>query len=124
MILLDTHIVYWIVHRGQRMKAFRWLERYQPWTVSPVSLLEMQVLFESGRIPYITHFASVLAEDPRFDLGDLQLTELIEHATPLTWTRDPFDRLLCAHSLAHRLPFCTADGTIREHHKLLPRELK
>jgi hypothetical protein len=35
------------------------------------------------------------------------LVPLIEHGLPLDWTRDPFDRLLAAHSAARRARFCT-----------------
>lgn len=48
---------------------------------------------------------------------------LIERALPLSWTRDPCDRLLVAHSSARRSPFCSVDLTIRRNHSLVPREL-
>jgi PIN domain nuclease of toxin-antitoxin system len=47
---------------------------------------------------------------------------LIQHALPLAWTRDPFDRLLAAHSIARRMPLCSADVQIRKT-PYLPGEL-
>ncbi|HLG72825.1 MAG TPA: type II toxin-antitoxin system Phd/YefM family antitoxin [Chloroflexota bacterium] len=33
----------------------------------------------------------------------------------ITWTRDPFDRLIAAHALATDTPLLTKDETIRQH---------
>jgi PIN domain nuclease of toxin-antitoxin system len=41
----------------------------------------------------------------------------------LGWTRDPFDRLLAAHSVARRSPLCSVDRDIRLNHAFLPPEL-
>ena len=61
--------------------------------------------------------------DPRFIVDDIGIEILVNQALALTWTRDPFDRLLAAHSLARRVPLCTTDRVIRSHHRLLPDEL-
>jgi PIN domain nuclease of toxin-antitoxin system len=52
------------------------------------------------------------------------LVSLIERALPLAWTRDPFDRLLAAHSLARRVPLCTADRAVLARHRLDPDQLR
>lgn len=62
-------------------------------------------------------------EDPRFAVDDISLVALVRHALRLGWTRDPFDRLLVAHSLARRAPLCTLDGRIRRNQPPLPVEL-
>lgn len=61
--------------------------------------------------------------DTRFAVDDVPLAALVRHALTLDWTRDPFDRLLVAHSLARQVPFCTTDRSIRSHHRLLAPEL-
>ncbi len=123
--LIDTHFLIWVVLGSQRLAKFPWLGRYRPWGVSPVSLLEIQYLAEVGRLevqnPELTD--SVL-NDPRFIVDEVPLLALIQHAIPLTWTRDPFDRLLVAHSRARRVPLCTVDRSIRTNHPLLPDELR
>ena len=48
----------------------------------------------------------------------LHVAELPEHH------RDPFDRLLVAHSEARRVPLCTLDRRIRAEHRLLVKELR
>lgn len=123
-VLLDTHFLIWLTVGSKRLSAFPWLERYRPWTLSPVSFLEIQFLAEVGRIEVLNpELADALASDPRFIVDEVPLVALIRHALKLDWTRDPFDRLLAAHSQARRLPLCTVDRNLRSHHPLLPEEL-
>lgn len=122
-ILLDTHFLLWIVGGAGRLAEFPWLDRYRPWGVSPVSLLEVQFLAEVGRLAAAPEFADRVIRDPRFLVDDVPVLALVRHGLRLEWTRDPFDRLLVAHSLARRVPFCSVDRTVRAHHALLPREL-
>jgi len=39
----------------------------------------------------------------------------VRAAVDLTWTRDPFDRLIDAHAIAASVPLLTADRAILEH---------
>jgi hypothetical protein len=61
--------------------------------------------------------------DPRFVIDEVPFVTLVSHALPLSWTRDPFDRLLAAHSTARRVPLCTLDRRIRRRHSMLVPEL-
>lgn len=118
--LLDTHFVIWIITDADRMASYPWIEQYQPWGVSPVTLLEIQYLSEIGRIKIQNpQFTDALAEDPRFVIDEVPLVPLIRRAIELTWTRDPFDRLIAAHSSVRRLPLCTTDRNLRLHHPLI-----
>lgn len=122
--LLDTHFVLWIALKSKRLRAYPWVDRYSPWTVSPVSLLEIALLGEAGRLE-VRHpeFRERLRDDGRFVIDDVGVALLVTAAVALGWSRDPFDRLLAAHSTARRLRFCTVDPVIQEHHVLLVREL-
>jgi PIN domain nuclease of toxin-antitoxin system len=123
-LILDTHFLLWMVTGHPRRDEFAWLEDYRPWGVSPVSLLEVKYLSEVGRLQlHEGPFLEALGRDPRFVVDEVPLLNLIRHALPLDWTRDPFDRLLAAHSLARRAALCTLDRHIRDHHPLLPSEL-
>ena len=62
--------------------------------------------------------------DPRFIVDDIPLTSLMRHALRLDWTRDPFDRMIVAHSSARRVPLCTTDRNIRAHYRLISSELE
>ena len=124
-VLLDTHFLLWILEGAARLQQYPWLERYAPWGVSPISLLEIQYLSEAGRIEvHQSEFTRALSGDPRFVVDEVPLVALVEKALPLSWTRDPFDRLLAAHSEARRTPLCTMDRTIRAAHSWIVRELR
>jgi len=123
-VLLDTHFLIWLVLGSKRLAEFPWIDRYRPWGVSPVSFLEIQFLAEVGRLSVRNpEFTDTVMDDTRFTVDDIPLATLMRHALRLHWTRDPFDRLLVAHSSARRIAFCTTDGNIRSHHRLIPTEL-
>lgn len=124
-LLLDTHFLIWIVLGSRRLAEFPWMDRYRPWGVSPVSFLEIQFLSEAGRLEVRNpEFLEAVLDDRRFIVDEVPLVALIRSALSLGWTRDPFDRLLCAHSRARRVPLCTTDELIHEHHSSVPRELE
>ena len=122
--LLDTHFLLWIVTDAPRLAEFPWLDRYMTWGVSPVSFLEVQYLGEVGRLDVrMQEFVTAVSNDPRFIVDDVPLLNLVHQALPLKWTRDPFDRLLSAHSAARRTPLCSVDDVIRDHHSFMAAEL-
>jgi PIN domain nuclease of toxin-antitoxin system len=115
---LDTHVLVWL-YAGE-------VERFPPaararldrdaLTISPAVLLELQYLHEIGRL---AEPATVVVQDLR-DRLDLSFAEadfasVAAIATGLSWTRDPFDRLIAAHARADDAPLLTADRTLREH---------
>jgi len=123
-LLLDTHFLIWLVLGSDRLAEFPWLDRYRPWGVSPVSFLEIQCLAEIGRLSVRNpEFTSAVMDDPRFRVDDIALVAVVRHGLKLGWTRDPFDRLLAAHSLARRVPLCSLDRRVRGHHRLVVEEL-
>jgi len=95
------------------------------WTISPVSLLELQMLSEIGRVEIRSdEFFETLAGAPRFALDEASFSAVLSASLDLSWTRDPFDRMLVAHSVARRLPLATVDTNILDHHGLVVRELR
>lgn len=124
-LLLDTHFLLWTVLGVPRLDEFPWLERYRPWGVSPVSFLEIGFLSEVGRLEArVPELMEAVGRDPRFIVDEAPLVAVVRHALPLEWTRDPFDRLLAAHSSARRTPFCTLDRKIRASHRFVVEELR
>jgi PIN domain nuclease of toxin-antitoxin system len=122
--ILDTHFLLWIVTRARRLAEFAWIEEYLPWGVSPVSFLEIEFLHEIGKVEVrIDAFIEAAMSDSRFVVDELSMMTVIQQALRLDWTRDPFDRLLVAHSKARRKPLCTTDRLIRRHHVYIPPEL-
>ena len=123
--LLDTHFLIWITLSSTRLRDFPWLGLYLPWGVSPVSLLELQYLSEIGRLnAKQPEFTDVLIRDQRFVVDDGPVLPMVRTAFSLQWTRDPFDRLLAAHSLLRQVPFCTVDRNIQANHPLIPPEIR
>ncbi|MFZ5468557.1 MAG: type II toxin-antitoxin system VapC family toxin [Myxococcota bacterium] len=112
MILLDTHALLWLETNGRRARP---LHRFAgSLYVSPVCLLELQLLVECGRLR-LKRSLSTVADDPRWALDAPPSVEWFERAFDLSWTRDLFDRLLAAHALYRGWKLATADAVILEH---------
>jgi PIN domain nuclease of toxin-antitoxin system len=122
--LLDTHFLVWITQKSFRLRNYPWLQQYEPWGVSAISFLEIQLLSEAGRIPLNPRFVDAVVTDPRFEVDEVSVVALIQRALHLSWTRDPFDRLIAAHSRLRRVPLCSVDSIILANHKLLVPELR
>jgi PIN domain nuclease of toxin-antitoxin system len=85
----------------------------EPPSISPLVELELAYLYEVRRV---TEPASVplaaLRQAIGLTIGDVSLAELAHAATDLTWTRDPFDRLIAAQAIVANAPLVTADRKI------------
>lgn len=81
--------------------------------VSPIVALELTYLYEVGRV---TEPAAAPLDALRRTIGlqvaDVSVDALVGAATELTWTRDPFDRLIAAQAILANVPLVTADRTI------------
>ena len=121
MIYIDTHVVLWLYQRrgeGLSEKARHSIEYEPEILISPMVLLELDYLHEIGR--------TALGSTPVFDYLhqklDLQLcqksfADVIRTASQLSWTRDPFDRIITAQSAIDRSSLITKDEIIRDHYK-------
>jgi PIN domain nuclease of toxin-antitoxin system len=118
VIHLDTHVVVWL-YGGQLEKlsplAKEAIEKSEL-RVSPLVILELQYLYEIGRI---TEKGNQVAEELH-DLIGLTISqasawEVAKEALKHPWTRDPFDRLIVANATADQASLLSADRRIREH---------
>ena len=111
MILLDTSAVLFLLaehRRGRPLKSHEGRLRF-----TPVALLELQFLQEVGRGVFTTDQpADAVSDDRRWTVDDPPVAALMRHALDLTWTRDPFDRLIAAHAVYRGWRLATSDGTI------------
>jgi PIN domain nuclease of toxin-antitoxin system len=121
MIYLDTHVLLWL-HAGllDRFTARgRRLLEQNDLLISPCVKLELQYLFEIGRT---TLPGARIVEDLDGQIGltvcDLPFGIVVNRAVALNWTRDPFDRLICAQALCRGIPLLTKDKSIRRRVKL------
>jgi PIN domain nuclease of toxin-antitoxin system len=87
----------------------------QPVRFSPVVELELTYLYEVGRVsePASVPLAA-LGRSIGLTVADTSVVELVAAAVDLTWTRDPFDRLIAAQAIAAGVPLVTADRAILE----------
>ena len=110
---LDTHIAVWLAAGDKRrLKSVRKeLSRGQIF-VSPFVVLELEFLFEVGRIRARSGEVLSVLEEHGVAVCDGNLRDLVPVATSLAWTRDPFDRLIVAHSLERKAKLITMDETI------------
>jgi PIN domain nuclease of toxin-antitoxin system len=82
--------------------------------VSPVVELELTYLYEIGRVTEPAKAPlSALRRSIGLQVADVSCIDLVRTAIDLSWTRDPFDRLIAAHALFADAPLVTADETIR-----------
>lgn len=117
MIHLDTHVLVWLeaglVDRFPA-QARRRLEQ-DDLRVSPMVMLELEYLFEIGRVTHssadvMSHLSAVLG----LRISDEPFTDVVRAATRERWTRDPFDRVLVAHARLAGASLLTKDATVRQ----------
>lgn len=82
---------------------------------SPIVELELTYLHEVGRVSEpATAPLDALRRSIGLRVSDVSLAALTATATELSWTRDPFDRMIAAHAIVADAPLITADRTILE----------
>lgn len=117
MIHLDTHVLVWLYigELGRLSAATRGLLEAEELRISPMVELELSYLHEVGRLRVP---GSAVMEQLRAALGIQSamstFSSVVRQATTLTWTRDPFDRLIGAHALSDGARLLTADATLLE----------
>ncbi len=117
-MLLDTHCAVFL-HAGETGlfgETARHLLDTEELFVSPMVLLELQYLYEIGRIGFD---GETILGELKHDLGlrilDRHWRDVCSKATELSWTRDPFDRTITAQALVEGQRLLTKDRTIRDH---------
>lgn len=118
MIQLDTHVVVWLFSGDVEripQSAAKLIETHDL-QFSPMVELELQYLFEVERA---SQSSAVVLRDLRRRIGlrvvDIPCQQVIAEAVHLSWTRDPFDRLIAATAIATNTSLLTADETILKH---------
>lgn len=113
MILLDANAVIWVVQRHRRARRLEDVARLY---VSPATILELQFLLELGRLRLRDGLTlDAVAADPRWQIDDPPSTRWFAVAAELTWTHDPFDRLVAAHARLRRWRIATGDQQLQDY---------
>lgn len=115
VILIDTHAVVWLYAGRTDLFTPKGLSLLREGKImmSPASKLELEYLYEIGKInakPDI--IVSDLTEEIGLNVCEDSSSNIIDAAIKLTWTRDPFDRLIAAHTAIKNARLLTKDRII------------
>lgn len=115
--MLDTHIAAALYDgrtAGLSAKALRALDRQPVW-LSPAVVLELELLHEIGRLRVGgAAIARELDERLVIRVASESFREVAIEALALTFTRDPFDRLIVAHATLLKASLVTHDTTLEQ----------
>lgn len=121
MIYLDTHVVVWL-YAGLTEKLSDLAQELindQEIYISVIVRLELQYLYEIQRI---TDKSDLIISDLSHRIGlklcNLNFNLIISQAFKITWTRDPFDRIITANASLNNKILITKDQNIlNNYHK-------
>jgi PIN domain nuclease of toxin-antitoxin system len=120
MIFLDTHAVVWLYQKDHDRfsdLALQLLES-DDLLISPVVALELEYLFEIGRLTERSRpILSWLEKSIRLTQDQSAFSAVIEASLDASWTRDPFDRLIVAQASILDAPLLSKNRIIREHYR-------
>lgn len=119
MVHLDTHVIIWMAMKEHHRLPEEVIKRINTSTVmiSPVVILELQYLVESKKIEgspirIIEKLQTVIG----LEICKDPFESVIKESLHLSWTRDPFDRLIVAQALMTKAPLLTKDKEIHRHY--------
>jgi len=120
MVYLDTQSTIWL-YEGRRDKFSNRVQELilsQELRISPIVALELQYLFERGRIAHAPKkILAVLNSDFDLAIDRNDFAVAFDVALQEGWTRDPFDRVIASHAKKNEAVLITSDKIIRENYK-------
>ena len=119
-IFIDTHVVVWLF--AKEMKHFSStaidLIEHNDIIVSPMVISELGLLYEIKRINYTPQqLMSSLQRSIGLQVSDLAFEKIAYKSTELSWTRDPFDRIITATAMVEDERLLTKDRMILKHYE-------
>lgn len=119
MIYLDTHVVVWLYvglsekFSQQTKELINENEIY----ISTIVRLELQYLYEIQRL---TDESNTIVSDLSNRIGlkvcDKNFNTIIAQSLEITWTRDPFDRIITANATLNNNILVTKDQNILDNY--------
>ncbi len=116
---LDTHVVIWLYQKDEQRisRLGRELIESSDLLVSPMVLLELEYLFETGRTSArAAEVYDYLHHTIQIGVCSKPFAAVARKSIGMKWTRDPFDRLITAQAALDESPLLTKDDTIRAHY--------
>ena len=115
VIRLDTHAVVWLYAGDvERLSdtAGTAIETHDL-VISPMVQLELTYLHEIGRLTVSgAEIVGDLADRIGLRLSDATMSAVVHAAASLSWTRDPFDRMIVADAIVAATDLLTKDERI------------
>jgi PIN domain nuclease of toxin-antitoxin system len=119
LIYLDTHIVVWL-YAGQVQtfsQPIKNLINDQELYISPIVRLELKYLYEIQRVVDDSNtIITDLSNRIGLNICDKDFSAIVDQAMSLTWTRDPFDRIIVANASLSQNHLITKDQNILDHY--------
>ncbi len=119
VVHLDTHVVIWL-YAGcteQLSDHVKSLIEENTLTISPMVILELSYLKETNRLNIAPH---TMVNDLHDRIGLIvdatPMSLVVDQAVSLSWTRDPFDRLITAQAACYEQKLITKDEFIRNNY--------
>ena len=119
MIYLDTHVVVWLYLKDKSKFTLPLLTLIdkEELLISPMVELELEFLFEIDRINERAEtILAYLNDKTGLKKCEDSFPRIIQQATSMKWTRDPFDRIITAHAAVHDSILITKDRQIRKNY--------
>lgn len=122
MILLDTHVLVWMVSDSSRLsrnaaRALRKAEKNGDLAIASITLWELALLYHQGRLRTSGSIESAIRE--MLEKSRVSVIEVTPEIAALTTTfpeqypKDPGDRLIGATARAYGMTLVTQDERIR-----------
>ena len=114
---LDTNVAIWL-SQGQLGKippGVQRLMRRAPRILSPIVMLELDLLYEQRRQALDGEMVRSKLAKMDVTVSTASIADVARAASHLSWTREPWDRLIVANAIADGAKLVTADTHIRKH---------
>lgn len=121
MILIDTHVLLWLALDDEKLSKHATAAIHDarkksiPLAISDISLWEISLAARKNRVPFSVGAGAFLEEvENRFQVVPIgaRASELAAHL-PVSFPKDPADRIIAGTALANGAPLITADLAIR-----------
>ena len=119
MLFIDTHIVIWLYQNTLdylSIPDIKALEKNEI-NISPVVSLEIEYLFEIGRIKKgSAAIIEFLSDKIGLNTDNCDFQKVMQFSLKEKWTRDPFDRIIVSHARLRNAGLLTKDKKIRKNY--------
>ena len=119
IVHLDTHVVVWLAMKEHHRLPDDVIERINAseLMVSPAVILELQYLVETKKIAgHPLKIIESLQAVTGLEICKDSFEWVIRESLALSWTRDPFDRLIVAQASLAKTFLLTKDRNIHRHY--------